>query len=245
MIGILLGFGCNYLLVRSNVISISNGEDKRDTNASREDLDDTLKISKDSLYIKELIDAYDISFISNVDVWNSLYSKDKITVNEFSSELLNATAMKKANKEFLGNLFVSGEEFLEAGKMLYGNQVAFQNQTFSIAKGCTKYNFNNGYYSVDPESGACGGISMLSMDRTIVDAVRKDNTLEVTVAIALKHSGENKVYKDKDATKLIENVTADTFNIDNYTDSLDKFKYVFTYDKENDGYYLNYIEKVK
>ncbi|MBO5180019.1 MAG: hypothetical protein J6B87_06715 [Clostridia bacterium] len=26
---------------------------------------------------------------------------------------------------------------------------------------------------------------------------------------------------------------------------LHQFKYVFTYDKTNDGYYLNYIEKVK
>jgi len=58
----------------------------------------------------------------------------------------------------------------------------------------------------------------------------------------------NKVYMSINNGNLVNGITdvsIDNIDIRANASKLHQFKYVFEYDKTNDGYYLNYIEKVK
>lgn len=243
--GLLIGVGGSYYYFEVYQKDLSNTTNKKD---EKEKTTSTQEISTDSIYLKELIENYDMSYIGNTDIYTALYSKDKTNVTDLNEEYLRAITIKKANKTIMNTLSVSGEEFQNAVKQLFGNQITLENKSFSIANGCTQYNYSNNYYSIDPNVGGCGGTTATTMDRVITKVAKKDANLTVEVAIAILNGMDNKVYKsyqNNNCTDEVVGVAVDNFDINNNVNNLNKYKYVFTYDEENDGYYLNYIELVK
>lgn len=246
--GLLIGVGGSYYyfeVMTKDSNTIKSSSEKEDKNSKTEDT--SVEISADSLYIKELIENYDNYYISNTEIYDSLYTKDKTTLADLSEEYLRAITMRKANKNITGFLFITGEEFQNAATKLFGNQVTLENKAFSIAGGCTSYEYD-GNYTIAPTQGRCGGTSAVNLSRKIVNAVKQDSKLEVIVAIALENGMDNKVYKGFDNKQLsneIVGVSADSFNISEHIDKLNQYKYTFTYDTTNDGYILNAIELIK
>lgn len=202
------------------------------------------EVSKDSVYVKELIDSYDVSYISNVEVYDKLYLKEKTTPLDLDEEYLRSCVMKKANNSLNQYIDVDGEKYQDNVKKLFGNQVTLENKSYEIASGCTKYSYENGRYSLAPVAGGCGGTSMSKMERVITKATKYASKLEVEVAVAIVDGESNKVYTGINKNEVV-GVSADTFNIQGNIDKLAKYKYTFSYDALNDGYYLNYIELVK
>lgn len=243
--GLLIGIGGSYYYFEVYQKDLSKPTSEKD---EKEKTTSTQKISTDSIYLKELIENYDIYYIGNTEIYTALYSKDKTNVTDLNEEYLRAITIKKANKSIMNTLFITGEEFQNAIKQLFGNQITLENKSFSIANGCTQYNYSNNHYSIDPNAGGCGGTTATTMDRVITKVEKKETNLTVEVAIAIRDGMNNKVYKsmsNNEPTEEITGETAENFKIEENIEQLNKFKYVFTYDEENDGYYLNYIELVK
>ena len=69
--------------------------------------------------------------------------------------------------------------------------------------------------------------------------------MEITIVYAITNEITNSVSTDSKSVNKIEGLTADNFDIVRDKEKLPQFKYVYTYDKTNLGYYLNYIQKVK
>ena len=205
----------------------------------------TEEISTDSPYINELVDQYDTYFVSNVELADTLYGKDKTNITDLSEDYLRALVIQKSNKGLGNNLYVTGDSFQNNVKILFGTQIQLINKDFSIHKGCTSYQYYNGSYSIKPSEGGCGGTSAAYLQRKVIKAVKSADTLEITIAYAVINEVTNTVSTDTQAANKIEGLTADSVDIIRDKEKLPQFKYVYTYDKTNLGYYLNYIQKVK
>lgn len=223
-------------------------EPKEVTKASDEE------ISPNSLYIKNLISDYDFYSLSNADVYSALYSKDKVEVKDLDDIYLRAIAAKKANKSLSGVNF-SSDEFKDAVTLLFGNQLTLEDKSISNGKSCVniQYDSSTKYYS-EGET-ACGGAALPTLERKIIKAVKKQDTIEVNVAVAIL-SGDpavNKVFKTYNESnddqnnlgEVVEGATKDTFDIDKDYTKLNQYKYTFNYDKDNNNYYLTTIELIK
>lgn len=205
----------------------------------------TEEISTDSPYINELVDQYDTYFVSNVELADTLYGKDKTNITDLSEDYLRALVIQKSNNGLGNNLYVTGDSFQNNVKILFGTQIQLINKDFSIHKGCTSYQYYNGSYSIKPSEGGCGGTSAAYLQRKVIKAVKSADTLEITIAYAIINEVTNTVSTDSQAANKIEGLTADSVDIIRDKEKLPQFKYVYTYDKTNLGYYLNYIQKVK
>ena len=205
----------------------------------------TEEISTDSPYINELVDQYDTYFVSNVELADTLYGKDKTNITDLSEDYLRALVIQKSNNGLGNNLYVTGDSFQNSVKILFGTQVQLINKDLSIHKGCTSYQYYNGSYSIKPSEGGCGGTSASYLQRKVIKAVKSTDTLEITIAYAIINEVTNTVSTDSQAANKIEGLTADSVDIIRDKEKLPQFKYVYTYDKTNLGYYLNYIQKVK
>lgn len=245
-----LGAGASYYYFE---VYTNDTKKEKSVNTKNEVTDKTTneseEISPNSLFINELISNYDYSAITNVEVYSILYAQDKVYIKDLDETYLRTLAAKKANKSLYGVSF-SSEQFQNAVKILYGNTISLPDKEFSIDNGCITMNYNNSYYAATP--GACGGISMYSMERKVVKATKKEDTLEVNVAVAILLGDVNKVYKgfnsansDNPGIDEVTGVTADTFDISKDYTKLNQYKYTFKFDEENYNYYLESIELMK
>lgn len=223
-------------------------ETKEVTKASDEE------ISPNSLYIKNLISDYDFYALSNADIYTALYSKDKVEIKDLDDIYLRAIAAKKANKSLSGVSF-SSDEFKDAVELLFGNQLTLEDKSIFNGKTCVniQYDSSSKYYS-EGET-ACGGTALPTLERKIIKAVKKEDIIEVNVAVAI-FSGDptvNKVFKtytennddQNNLGEVVEGATKDTFDIDKDYTKLNQYKYTFNYDKDNNNYYLTTIELIK
>lgn len=253
IIGLALGIGGSYVYFEvidknQNKNSLTEKEKETVKNNTANDKDnDEVEISVDSVYINELVNQYDSYMISNIELVDTLYKNDKTNISSLDSSYLRELVIKRANNS-LGNLYISGERFQNTVKLLFGNQVTLPNEDFQV-NGCISYQYQNDHYSIKPTEGGCGGTTSWYMKRDIIKAIKKSDKLEITIAYAVLDWAENKVYMDIDNNRNLVNeitdVSIDNIDIRANASKLHQFKYVFEYDKTNDGYYLNYIEKVK
>lgn len=246
--GLAIGVGGSYMYfqaVNKDNLGTDASDSKKDSNKEGEDKVNDIEISVDSVYVNELIDQYDNYSISTADLADTIYKNDKTNVAELGEEYLRALVMKKANTSIMNSFYIDGDRFQKMVKLLYGNQVSLDNKSFSIDNGCLSYVYNNGYYTYDSSKGGCGGITVYSMRREVIDAVKKSDTLEVTIAYAIVNAETKEVFTDNTPNGKIDNLNSDTLDVRENASKLHQFKYVFAYDKTNDGYYLNYVQKVK
>lgn len=248
IIGLALGIGGSYVyfevIDKSQNNSTVKEKEPVKNNTTNDKDNDEVEISVDSVYINELVDQYDAYMISNIELIDTLYKNDKTNISSLDSSYLRKLVIQRAN----GLYSVSGEKFQNTVKLLFGNQVTLPNEDFQIDGGCTSYEYKNDYYLIKP-GGGCGGTTSRYMKRDIIKAIKKSDKLEITIAYALIDYMSNKVYVDIDNNRNllneITNVSIENIDIRANASKLHQFKYVFEYDKINDGYYLEYIEKVK
>lgn len=234
---------------------------KEDTSTKTEEKEEVKKdtieeLNVNGLFVQNLIEDYDYSLIGNISIYDELYANEKTNVSDIDEYYLRNLAAMKARRS-LGNAGFSGESFTKAVETLFGGEIILENKSFTDNEtdegGCYAYKYDQkeDYYDFKEPIG-CGGRGILSLERKIVKAVKKENTLEINVAIAIKNTEEDKVYKNyvtnpdgTDASQVIEGVTATAFDIDKDYAKLNQYQYNFKYDTENANYYLESIELVK
>ena len=229
---------------KKEINAVDKVETKDKTTVKEEEL------NPDGIYVKNLIDRYDFSVISNVEVYDKLYGKEKTLVTELDDNYVRV--LSAANVKKLGNvMLITSEAFHDSVVNLFGNQLNLADKNFSIGCDTYEYSQGTGYYEYKEGSG-CGGASTVIMKQKIVKAIKTKDNIEVNVAVAILDGANQKVYKnykigDTSNSDLqeVEGVSADTFDIDKDYDKLNQYKYTFNYDNENNNYYLYSIELVK
>ena len=191
-----------------------------------------------SAFVKDLIERYDYFDIANTEISNALYKKENLTSNEISMDYIKKTAINQMSQR---NSF-SKEELSQKVKQLYGPNVQVTDGNVG-SEACGYYSFdaNDNMYTYTKGTG-CGGIAMESMERKIISATKENNTVLITVAVAILS------YPSFITTPMGEAITSlnyDTFNIETDYNQLSQYQYKFSYDEANYNYYLESITKVK
>lgn len=243
-----IGIGITYFYLGSYKSTVKTEENKEKDNS------DTMieEISPTSLYLKELISNYDYNTISETEIYETLYSKDKIYVKDLEESYLRALAVKKAN-QWVDGIGFSKEKFQDSVVMLFGTQVLLDDHDFSLKNACVemKYDSQSQFYS-SVKSDGCGGTTIYSMERKIVKAIKKENSMEINVAVAIINDNTNKIFRGYDSSLSenagideVDGITKDTFDIDKDYSKLNQYKYTFNYDSDNNNYYLVSVELEK
>lgn len=229
-------------LSKKNTVKTENKEVKDN---KKEEIKDE-EVSPDSAYIKELISNYDNDSILS-PFYKYYYSSEKTNIKDVDEDFLRLLVAQKANNSLVDASF-SGEKFQDTVLLLYGEQIKLENSDISFDKGCIKLTYDEEEDTYSSRNGECGGTIPVSFNRKITKAVKKEDSIEVNVAIS--YTVGDAVYKDYDfeekkGIEKLEDIDIETFNIDNDYADLNQFKYTFLYDKENLNYYLTTIEKIK
>ena len=207
----------------------------------------TFGYETDSIGVSYLVNDYDYIGAFQVNLYDYLYSADKIKVKDMDQDYLKLLAIKKADSDLDGK--VSSIDFNNAVDYLFGGKVEFNNDEISTdEKLCSKYEYKNGEYIKKDKD--CKGTSNLKIERKIIDVDEGKNKLKVKVVLAVVDTEKNKVGKsltlDDDGSQsigeVLEGVEADTFVIDSEEDNLNKYTYTFKFSKANKNYYLESIE---
>lgn len=242
---LVIGFGSSKFFFHEK--NNQKEEDNKKIVEKEKDSSDEI-ISSDSLFVKDLISRYNYQYLDDY-VYEVLYSKEKILVEDIEEDYLQMLTAMKANKNPILVHFTS-EEFQDALTLLFGNQVTLDNKDISFDK-CNKitYDEKSNTYSSELNDG-CGVSSSLMLKTEIIKVQKTEDTLEVDVAIAIVDENADKVYKKYDlenkkgAEELEDKKASDLDILSDYSD-LDQYRYLFEYDKNNNNYYLKQIELIK
>lgn len=246
-LGIGIGITYFYLEVYRNTVTTTEEEQNDDSNAAIEE-----EISPTSLFVKELISNYDYETMSETEIFEVLYNKDKIYVKDLEESYLRALAVKKAN-QWVEGIGFSSEEFQDSVVMLFGSQVLLKDQDFSLRNACIEiqYDSQNKFYTA-VETDGCGSTTVYSMQRKIIKAIKKENSMEINVAVAIINDNTKKIFRGYDSSLSenagideVDGITKDTFDIDKDYSKLNQYKYTFNYDSDNNNYYLVSVELEK
>lgn len=242
---LVVGFGSSKLFFyEKNVKKEENNKKVVET----EKVSDDEIIPTDSLFVKDLISRYHDPYLDNY-AYEVLYSKDKTTIEEMEEDYLQMLTAMKANKNPILIHFTS-EEFQDALTILFGKQVVLDNKDISFDK-CNKITFDEKSNTYRSElSDGCEVSSSFMLKTEIIKVQKKEDTLEVDVAIAIVDENADKVYKkydleNKKGEEELEDKKASDLDISSDYSDLDQYRYLFEYDKNNNNYYLKQIELIK
>lgn len=242
---LVVGFGSSKLFFYEK--NVKKEENNKKVVETEKVLDDEI-IPTDSLFVKDLISRYHYPDLDSY-AYEFLYSKDKTIVEEMEEDYLQMLTAMKANKNPILIHFTS-EEFQDALTLLFGNQVTLDNKDISFDK-CNKITFDEKSNTYRSElSDGCEVSSSFMLKTEIMKVQKKEDTLEVDVAIAIVDENADKVYKrynleNKKGEEELEDKKASDLDISSDYSDLDQYRYLFEYDKNNNNYYLKQIELIK
>lgn len=252
IIALAVGAGGSYYyfeILNQKEVNSQNTENKE----SKTDKVSSEELKLDSILVNSLIKRYDAYLLSSIEIYQTLYSKEKMLASEMSEDDIKYLAAKTAlsMSDVKGKISFTSEQLHEAAQMLFGPSVAITDGDINLMANkqgvVFKYDNANQTYNYQAPDGL-GGMNTVTMDRKTVKAVKNSDNIEITVVVAVLDSATNKVYKnytDSAAYDEISDVAADNFDINNNYTDLNQYKYVFNYDTDNNNYYLESIELVK
>ena len=243
----IVGFGSSKLFFHEKAEK-KQVENKKTDKIEKESTDTV--ISPESLFVKDLIARYHYPYLADY-VYEILYSKEKIVVEDMEENYLQMLVAMQATK----NPFVvdfSSEEFQDALTLLFGDQVVLDNKDISFDKyKCNKITFDeklNTYHLESKEN--CEISNSFKIKNKVISVQKKEDTLEVDIAIAVVDENADKVYKkydleNKKGEEELEDKKASDFDIFSDEEDFNQYKYIFHYDKNNHNYYLKQIEQME
>lgn len=198
------------------------------------------EVSPDSIFIKELVDNYENSDLLGTVIYNNLYAKDTVVASDLEDSYIRGLIMQKANKSLL-KVNVTGKEFLEAEKELFGKKVNLVNQDF-IYGNCNKFSFVDGIYLNSLISTKCAENITNSLQKKILEVKKFEDKLEVKVAVYIVDNVTGKIFNGMEELvgKNIQN-----FDISLEFDKVNNYVYTFSYDDTTLSYVFDNISKVK
>lgn len=251
----------------NNTVETSKKEQNEDT----EEILDVNSEQVNSL-INQIIESTNSIYTSGSKYFGYYYQKNELKADNVDNDIILYTALKKfINDENItstdyNSINISKDEIAPLIKKIFGD-VKYENKTIKITAcdpGTFIYDNNTGLYTV--ELHGCGGAGTSVINHKITDAVKKNDRIEITIAIVYATCGyeqqsadipgkdyctfgtsvdENKKLVDSAVLLKTENNGNDInslFSFDTYIDKLNKYKFTFTKD-DNDNYVFTKVEK--
>ncbi len=244
VIGVLLGAGGSYYYFE---ILNSDIEDKVE---DKKEVVEEIKLSPDSLLVRDLVAQYDYKFGVPGFEHTILYLDDEVIISELNDNIKQALVVFKigAFSDF------TEDEYEDYYKLLFGNNEVVEHKDIYVDDaGVIFYTYdpiNNKYiYNADQAFGWTGNESVI---RKIYDTEYNNSELIIRVAAGLEGNYE---YDDSTGMKVdVKNFGEDiylygpngeAFDIDRDYEQLTKYEYNYKYVAEEGYYYLDNITKIK
>ena len=254
------------LNIRGNTNYENNEEKKIEKIEEKQEILDVNSEQVNTL-INQIVGETNNIYTSGTKYFGYYFQQNELNSEDMDDDIILYTALKK----FLGdksitsfydnNLSISKDDIVPIIKSIFGN-VKYDNKTIKITAcdpGTFIYDNNTGLYTI--ESHGCGGAGTSLIKHKITGAIKKKNTIEITIAIVYVdcysngmtdncHFGnsidENQMVNKDDiilnVNKNIDNLEEE-FDFNAYMDRLNKFKFTFTNDG-NDNYVFTKVEKL-
>lgn len=267
---------CAFIAYDKDIFNVRNKNtsknNKNETVEKIEQKEEKIDVSSEQVttLINPFLNNTNNIYTSGTKYFGYYFQKDKLSSENVDDELILYTAIKRILNEknitssSQDNVSISKDELIPVIKKIFGN-VEYDNKTISITPcdfGTFKYDDSTGTYTV--ESHGCGGASASSIKHKITNAIKKDNKIEITMAIVYVNCGyeqqedgtidycefgksvdENQKMQESDRISKVNKADKNTdelFDFDSYINQLDKYKFTFTKDS-NDNYVFTKVEK--
>ncbi|MBQ9181450.1 MAG: hypothetical protein IJ134_02325 [Bacilli bacterium] len=213
----------------------------------------TVSYNKDGEFIKSLMDKILYKDYYSHDEFQ-LYSKDIVKVDDLSDNYKNNLIVLNMRKNTTEVSSISESNLMQSSKNLFGKNIysVFPEKLEILCKTFT-HDVSNKMYTKDLNSGGCGGTGYSYLDY-ITKVESDDQNIYVYQKVAFQ--GKDGIYKNvsvKDNSYstseiLVEykqNTIEFDFDVEKNLDKMNEYKFSFKYDKENNIYYFESVEKVK
>lgn len=211
---------------------INHTDEKVDTNSNTEE--ELIELAN------ELLEKYNITYYDEYgDERYVLYEKKELDISNLPQYYIKETALKQLDNK---NKF-KRKALKETVKKLYGPDVTVTNESF-ITSNCQKYEYNE-TTTVYENKGiiSCTHYNQNETLKTKLLTVKKEKEdLLVNVAVAVVDSDNKEV--SLPTGKIVEELNADTFDIDKDSDKVSEYQYMFAYNKKEKNYYLKSLKRV-
>ncbi len=203
------------------------------------------QLDPDSIFVKQLIQKYDFN-ADEGEQYTQLYLSEKTIPDNLSQDYLKKIGVNNLTTQAYGISTFTSDELEKSIKELVGDSNVVHSDI--IFKSCYiyKYNEDTKTYTLEKTEN-CDINSEIKTYRKITKAVKKDQKITLTVAIAIADS--ESVYKSKNIndtlTDKLEGLTPDNFDIDKEYTQLNQYTYTFDYNKNTNSYILDSIKLIK
>lgn len=197
------------------------------------------KLQPNGVFSESLIERYDAYNLNDSDIYKALYSKDLLKSKDISLDYVKEVVVKRAlylNSDY-SEIAFSKDDFDRALKDLFGDNISVSSDDIEGFK----YNSKSKKYIYEKANAKAN--DDYRQIRKIVKSTKNKDSIEINVAVAIITG--NKVLKSLDSDSVIDGVNSSNFDIDKEYTKLNQYKYIFSYDKENDNYILDSIVLIK
>lgn len=197
------------------------------------------KLQPNGVFSESLIERYDAYNLNDSDIYKALYSKDLLKSKDISLDYVKEVVIKRAlylNSDY-SKIAFSKDDFDRALKELFGDNISVSSDDIEGFK----YNSKSKKYIYEKANAKAN--DDYRQIRKIVKSTKNKDSIEINVAVAIITG--NKVLKSLDSDSVIDGVNSSNFDIDKEYTKLNQYKYIFSYDKENDNYILDSIVLIK
>ena len=230
---LLIGAGLMYYYL---IVYISRGSTNNNTNAGVEIL------NTNGALVNSLIDRMDYNDGCGINI--ELYKKHKSTVSSLDKNYVKALIAKEANGKNISNTITfTKEQFENATKTLFGNQIVLSDENISTCPGIVFDSINQKYVG-DPNACTINCPTITNV-RYVIKAEKDSKGVYIYVAVASINEESKKVSNPNDLGSVIEGVDSNTFNISKDYTKVNNYKYTFEYDSTNNNYLFKNIEIFK
>ncbi len=178
-----------------------------------------------------------------------LYSAKKLQADDIDSEYVNYLMINEAKRQTTGKTdSLTKDELQNALFTIFGEHTSFivPEEDFGT---CPKYTYDAEASEYKTSSTKCDTNSNISLESTIVKAIKSEDQIEIYEAVAFIDNENNKVYKKVDANGEVddelEDMTKETFLIDRDYKKVNQYKYIFTYNEDTSNYIFESLSLVK
>ena len=245
VLALFLILSLGYIAYDKYFIKLSERSDSKTVQKDNKKEVSTIKYNKDGYFIQNLMDS--IVYKSGIDHREyQLYTKDKVTVDDLSDYYKDTIIHRVVGKDYF-----TTAELEKASKELFGKNV-YGTYPQTLTAGCKQYALNGNQYNFDPNGGGCGGTGY-----TYYDMIKKvdsdENHIYVYQVVGfscsegickdVKAGNEDYEFNTSNTVKKINH--SDDVEMKDIADDLNTYKFTFTYDKTNNIYYFESVEKEK
>lgn len=248
IIGILIGGGSLYyydhIYKKSDNKKESNNVINKDDNKKQ---DNVKELNIDSYLVKKLMTG--IHFKDGSISEKTLYIENKTNAKDLDSNYLDNLLLKEGYRvtdSFTDKISIKDLEL--ARENLFGKNYEIIIPTDKEVGSCPVFNYDVANKIYNKSNEQCSLTNDIKIDYVTVSATMKEED-NVTVYERVAFIKNDGVYKKIDGSnnlsEKLDDVKPDDFNISENNDKLNRYKYIFKYDKDTKNYVFESVELVK